>query len=147
MEVRRLSLIPYDPFRQMENWRRELSQFFNMPWTMEFRGPRIDVYETEDEIIAQCELPGIERKEDITINIRENLLEVRGTIRRAKEIKEENLHRQERFLGNFQRAISLPGPVRPEGARATYKNGLLEIVMPKAEPQTKRHQVDIDFQP
>ena len=59
--------------------------------------------------------------------------------------KEENLHRQERFLGNFQRAIS-SGPALPEGAGPPIKR-VLEIVMPKAEPQTKRHQVDIDFQP
>jgi HSP20 family protein len=147
-----MALIPYEPFRQLENVRREFDRFFtnDIPALKTglsqyfFGNPNIDLYETETEIIASCDLPGLEKNEDVNIDIDNNLLSISGTINRTAEIKEEHLHRRERFYGRFHRTISLPTPVDAEGAKATYKNGVLEIRMPKLESDTKK-RIDIDF--
>jgi HSP20 family protein len=140
-----MSLTPYEPFRHLENVRREMDRFWGIPWYGDIQGPRIDIYETEKEIVAHCEIPGVERKEDINIDIRDNLLEVRGAVKRAKEVREENYHRRERFQGSFHRAVTLPGPVIADASRASYRNGILQIVMPKAEPDTRRRNIEIEF--
>ncbi len=139
-----MPLIPYEPFREMDNFRREMDRFFG-PWGREFSGPRIDVFETEKEVIAQCEIPGLESKDDITIDIRENLLDLRGTIKRSREIKDEQMHRRERFSGTFHRTVSLPTPVVADGAKAVYRNGILEVTMPKAEPHRQQRRIEVDF--
>lgn len=140
-----MSLIPYEPFRHLENVRREMDRFFGIPGYGDSQGPRIDIYETQKEVVANCEIPGVERKEDINIDIRDNILEIRGTVKRAREVQEENYHRRERFQGNFHRSVSLPAPVVAEASKAGYRNGVLEIVMPKAEPDTRRRHIDIEF--
>ena len=146
-----MSLIPYEPFRQMDHLRRELERFFSTDYPTintglrsNFSNPRIDVYETEKEVIALCELPGLENKEDVNIEVDNNLLMISGTVNKMNEIKEENFHRQERFYGRFQRTIGLPAPVSPEGVKATYKNGVLEIRMPKVQSATRK-RINIDF--
>lgn len=138
-----MPLIPYEPFRPLEDTGRFLERFFSTPWFSD--GPRIDIFETDEEIVAHCEIPGLERKEDISIDIRDNILDIRGSIKRGREIKEENMHRRERFTGSFHRAVTLPGPVVAEGAKASYRNGVLEVTMPKAEPGARRRQIEIDF--
>jgi HSP20 family protein len=140
-----MALIPYEPFRYMDNIRREMDRFFGFPWGADFHGPRVDVYETDQEVIAQCEIPGLESKDDINIEIRENMLELRGTIKRSRETKEEHFHRQERFTGAFHRSITLPAPVVTDDTRAEYRNGILEITMPKAEPQRQRRRIEVNF--
>jgi HSP20 family protein len=72
------------------------------------------------------------------------MLSISGFINRVNEVKEEKMQRQERFVGRFQRSISLPSNVSSEGIKATYKNGVLEIRMPKIKPDTKK-KIDVDF--
>jgi HSP20 family protein len=146
-----MSLIPYEPFRHFENMRRELERIFQTDYPafrtnfgLGFGNPSIDIYETENEVVARCDIPGLEKKEDVNIDIDHNYLTISGTINRKNEVKEENMYRQERFVGKFQRSISLPARVTSEGVRATYKNGVLEIRMPKVKTETKK-RIDIDF--
>ncbi|GAB7386477.1 Hsp20/alpha crystallin family protein [Bacillaceae bacterium] len=147
-----MALIPYEPFRQLEQMRREFDRFFPVgfpaDWAARFDAsfaiPRIDVYETEKEVVATCDLPGLERKEDVNIDIENNVLTISGTVKRVNEIKEEQMHRHERFVGRFQRSVSLPARVNAEGVRATYKNGVLEIRMPKMASEERR-RIDVEF--
>lgn len=144
-----MALVPYDPFRSLSNMKKEFERFFSdFPYALEndfgFGGIRVDVYETENEVVATCDLPGLEKKDDVEIEISNNKLQISGTIERSTEIKEENLYRSERHYGRFQRTISLPCAVSEEGAKATYRNGVLEIRMPKLEKDTKK-KIDIDF--
>jgi HSP20 family protein len=146
-----MSLIPYEPFRNIENFRREIDRFFSPDFPgfrtnfmHNFGNPNIDVYETENEVIAKCDIPGLEKKEDVNIDIDSNILSISGAINRVSEIKEEHLHRQERFTGRFQRSITLPSHVSSEAVKATYKNGVLEVRMPKVQPDSKR-KIDIEF--
>lgn len=142
-----MPLIPYDPFRHIEQWRRDLDKFINtgFGFQSEFGGlPRVDVHETDQEVIAACEIPGLEKKEDVHLHVEENSLTIQGTIMRSGEIKEEQMHRQERFVGRFQRVIPLPARVKAEGTKATYRNGILEVRMPKAGADEKR-RIDVEF--
>lgn len=145
-----MALIPYEPFRHLENMRRELDRFFAGDFPVSkglgqnFGNLSIDVYETENEVVASCDIPGLEKKEDVNIDIDNNILSIHGTINRVDEVKEEHMHRRERFTGRFERAISLPTRVSSEGVKATYKNGVLEIRMPKLQPDTKK-RIDVDF--
>jgi HSP20 family protein len=145
-----MALIPHNPFHHLQNLRRELDRFFldfpmNFPEIDATMGmPRIDIYETDTEIIARCDLPGLEKKEDVNIEIENNILSLSGTIQRTNEKKEERVHLQERMTGHFRRTITLPSKVSTDGVRATYKNGVLEIRMPKLNNETKK-KIDIDF--
>ena len=139
-----MALIPYEPFRQLDNMRREMDRLFN--W-FPFAGnalPHVDVYETDTEVVATCDLPGLERKEDVQIAVSENMLTIKGNINRMQEVQQDRMHMQERFVGRFQRTLSLPCPVNEEGVRATYRNGVLEIRMPKAKGHSRRH-IDVEF--
>ena len=78
------------------------------------------------------------------INIENNLLHISGTVNRTNEVKDEHIHEQESYAVRFQRTISLPSPVSHEGVVATYRNGVLEIKMPKLEKTKKK--IDVEFQ-
>lgn len=144
-----MSLIPYDPFRQLENVRKNFDQFFSDFPSMFGRDPqlgsfRVDVQESPTEIIAICDLPGLESKDDVHIDISNNMLNISGMINKTEETEEEQFHRQERFMGRFQRSISLPAPVSRDGVKASYRNGVLEVRMPKVEHDDMK-KIDIEF--
>ncbi len=104
--------------------------------------PLVDVYETPEEIVVVAELPGV-RKEDISVEATEDTLEIKADVRREEEVKEEAYHRRERYYKSFYRRLRLPAPVRPEGAKATYKDGILTVRLPKAVVE-KKHKVQIE---
>lgn len=144
-----MSLVPYEPFRQLSSMRKEFDRFFSdfpIAYNNEqsFGGIRVDVHETANEVVATCDIPGLEKKEDVDIDIENNMLTISGSINRTNEVKEENMFRKERYVGRFQRAIALPSQVSYEGVRATYKNGVLEVRMPKLMKDNKR-KIDVDF--
>jgi HSP20 family protein len=146
-----MSLIPYEPFRSLENMRKELDRFFTSDFSafrtgigQNFSTPNVDIHETENEVVATCDIPGLEKKEDVDIDVNNNMLTISGTVNRVNEVKEENMHRRERFVGRFQRSVALPSRVNTEGVKATYKNGVLEIRMPKMQGDNTK-KIDIQF--
>ena len=143
-----MALIPYQPFRRLEQMRKDFDRFFpefQFPWfSQEMDFLRVDVYETENEVVAVCEIPGLESKENINIDVHDQHLTISGVINRTGEQKEENFSRKERFSGRFQRTVPLPSPVSSEGAQATYKQGILEVRMPK-QMHTHGRRIDIQF--
>jgi HSP20 family protein len=138
--------MPFLPGDRLRNWEALKREFMNMvpDFVPEFNSPRIDVYETDTHVVASCEIPGIENKEDITIHIDDDALTVSGTINKMHEVKEEHLYRRERYSGRFERTVTLPSSVTAEESKASYRNGILEIRMPKAKVD-RRKKVDIDF--
>jgi HSP20 family protein len=138
-----MPFIPGDRFRNLDTFKREFMNMFP-DLVPELTSPRIDVYETETHVVASCEIPGIEKKEDIDIHIDDNVLTISGTINKMHEVREENLYRKERFSGRFERVVNLPSSVTAEDTKASYKNGILEIRMPKSM-MDRRKKVDIDF--
>ncbi|MEF3306877.1 Hsp20/alpha crystallin family protein [Paenibacillus sp. GYB003] len=144
-----MALIPFEPFRNLEGWKRDFDRMFNdfpafIRGEQQFGSHRMDIHETDAEVVATCDLPGLEKKEDVHIDVSGNVLTISGTINRSHEAKEENMHQRERYFGRFQRSVALPSPVQEEGIKASYKNGVLEIRMPKLQPPPKK-SIDIEF--
>ncbi len=144
-----MALVPYDPFRSLDNWRQEVERFFtdfptNINGERQISMPRVDIHETKNEVIATCDIPGIEKKDDINIVVENNILHISGTINRSTEINEGQFHRQERMVGHFRRSISLPNNVSNEEVKASYKNGVLQINMSKVKNDNKR-EINVKF--
>ncbi|MEK5389003.1 Hsp20/alpha crystallin family protein [Margalitia sp. FSL K6-0131] len=144
-----MDLTPYDPFRHLSNMRKDFDRLFS-DFPMNFdREPnlgriRVDVHETDSEVVATCDIPGLVKKEDVNIEIENNILMISGSINRTNEVKEENMHRKERYVGRFHRSVSLPSPVSTEGVKASYKSGVLEVRMPKLMKENNR-KIDVEF--
>lgn len=137
-----MSIGPWRPWRDLVDARENM--FRNLMSGFWEAGPRFDVYQTDREVVATAELPGLTSRDDIEITATEDTLTVRGEIRRNEEIGAENYHRSERFYGTFSRTVGLPAKVEPEKATATYKNGILEVRIPRAEQQRQR-RIEIDL--
>lgn len=106
----------------------------------------MDIYETMDEVVVSCEIPGLQKKDDVEIQVSGNHLLIHGVIQRASTGSQDNrYHRTERYYGQFQREVILPDKVVEESARASYKNGVLEILIKKAQPHHGK-KIDIEFE-
>uniref|UniRef100_A0A7C4MNJ8 Hsp20/alpha crystallin family protein n=1 Tax=Desulfatirhabdium butyrativorans TaxID=340467 RepID=A0A7C4MNJ8_9BACT len=106
--------------------------------------PVVDIFDKDDAIVIHAELPGV-KKEDVAIEVKDNVLTLRGERTESKEIKEDKYYRKERTFGSFHRAFTLPAAVNPDSIRATFKDGVLEIEIPKPEEQ-KPKQVKISIE-
>ena len=101
-------------------------------WGLRTWTPPIDIYETDDALVLKAELPGVSR-DDVSIEIHQNTLILRGQRKHETEVKEEHYHRVERAYGTFQRSFMLPTQVDQEKVQATYHDGVLELRLPKSE--------------
>lgn len=141
----RKGLMLWNPFAEIERIRREFDRLFEelMPREEGERlfAPAVDVYETDQELVVKAELPGV-KKENVEVSIRDNALHIRGEKKEEKEEKTETYHRVERVYGKFERVIPLPVDVKVEAAKAEFKDGLLEIRIPKAE-ESKERKIEI----
>ncbi len=99
--------------------------------------PRVDVYETDENLVLQAELPGVDPR-DLEVRVEENTPYLKGQRKLEKDAKEENYHRMERAYGSFARSFPLPSSIDPDKVQAEYKDGVLTLTMPKREeaPQT-----------
>jgi HSP20 family protein len=106
--------------------------------------PAVDVRETKKNVVVAVDLPAVNPKE-VSISIFDDKLTIRGERRKEEEIKEETLYRSERTYGSFTRTIQLPSEVIGSKAKATYKDGVLEIIIPKSEKAMPREiKVEIE---
>jgi HSP20 family protein len=94
--------------------------------------PVVDVYENDDLIVVQAELPGVD-KEHISVDVQGRVLTLKGERSSDQEIKKEHFYRRERSQGRFERLFTLPEDVNPDAIKAEYKDGLLKIRVPKSE--------------
>jgi HSP20 family protein len=94
--------------------------------------PNVDIKETKDEFIVTAELPGM-KKDDIHISYKDGILTLEGERKKETEEKDVNYHRVERVYGKFSRTFQLPALVNQDKINATYKDGILEIHLPKVE--------------
>lgn len=134
-----MELSKLDPLREMVSIRDEIDRLFDSFFgrAPRFRrteegewSPVIDVEETSDEFIVTAELPGM-KKENIKISISKGRLSISGD--KKKELKDMIYHRLERSFGKFKRIIPLPSQVNPDSVRASYRDGLLTVTLPKVE--------------
>ncbi len=104
--------------------------------------PAVDIYENEDSLHIDVEIPGM-KKEEIRVSLENNVLSLRGEKKQQKEVKEVNYYRWERRHDSFSRAFELPMPVQSDKINASYKNGVLSVVLPKTE-QVKPKDIPIE---
>lgn len=154
------SLIPWrrgemqrEPGQALTDFRREFDDLFNsffgdQWWSPErYFGrrfvPAFDVSETEGELIVKAELPGVDPKE-VDVSLTGNMLTIKGEKKEEREEKGENVHRMERSYGGFSRSFTLPCEVQGDKVEATYKDGVLNLRLPKAESsKTKSIKVKV----
>lgn len=142
-----MSLRRWDP-PELATLREQMNRLWDTlrTGTREAAAPRIDVHQTEDEVIAVAELPGVPSKDDVEVHVTKDSVSVRGEIKRVHDVREEDFIHSERFYGGFSRTVPLPVEVKPNEARARFENGILEIRIPKTEAgrRPKAHRVDIN---
>jgi HSP20 family protein len=105
--------------------------------------PPVDIFETEVGIILRAELPGI-RKDNIAIEVKDNILSINGERLAEPEIHQDRYYRKERCFGTFHRSFTLRHSLNPESINARYKDGILEIIIPKPEEEIPK-QIKIDI--
>ncbi|MGM9949222.1 MAG: Hsp20/alpha crystallin family protein [Lysinibacillus sp.] len=130
-----MPLYPDDPFKQFEKLRDSLDRFFselplNLNW-MEEPFNDIVLQETANEIIATCHIPNLEKKADVTIKVEGDLLSISGHLKQENKVDGEGTYQRAYYSQSFLRTVPLPSPVYGKNAKIDYKNGVLEVRMPK----------------
>ncbi|HSE89502.1 MAG TPA: Hsp20/alpha crystallin family protein [Candidatus Binatia bacterium] len=152
------AVAPWRPFMDLARWDRDMERmmgdfFGRRPWWperwfrtegVELTAPLVDLYEEKDDIVVKAELPGID-KNNIEVNLADHTLTIKGEKKKEEEIKEENYYRSERSYGSFVRTLELPKDVHTDKVKATFKNGILEVRLPKTEEaKAKEVKVKVD---
>lgn len=141
---------PWDTFREMERMFRDFWGPFGLArpgrmWLRPMRGevtPDVDLRETDNEFVLSATLPGME-KDDIGIDVTNDSITISGERKTEQEKPGERYHVREQSYGSFNICYTLPSDVKPEDVKASYKNGVLEVTMPKAEAkETKKVKVE-----
>ncbi len=132
-----MSLVRWDPWRELTSFREAINRLFDETVARRFPGfgewkPSVDVVDKGAEFVVRADLPGYS-PENVEINVQENAVSIRGEVKEEREAKKGEYHVRERSYGTFARALPLPVPIKPDLARATFKNGVLEITLPKEE--------------
>lgn len=116
-----------DPFEDMDRMMSELSPALGHGFT-----PAIDVYQTQDDVIVETPLAGIDPK-NVKISIENDVLTIEGAMEKKSEVDDKNYYRKEIRTGSFHRAVSLPSSVNGDKARAEFEKGVLKVTIPKQE--------------
>lgn len=140
-------LMPWDPWRELREMREAMEKVFGRfprlfreeplgPWW-----PAVDVFERDDNVVVKVDLPGVDKK-NVKIFVTDEDVTIQGEMKREEEVREKNYYRSERAYGKFSRTIPLPVAVDRDKAKASFKDGVLEIVIPKAK-EIKGRQIEI----
>ena len=146
-----MSLIKWDPWREMEDMFDRYTKAVGWPRTGGQEvirtgdwSPRVDISETDKEFIIKAEIPEV-KKEDVKVTVDKGVLTIQGERNQEKEEKGKKLHRVERFYGSFSRSFTLPENVDDATIKATFKDGMLNLQIPKtAGAKTKAIQIKVD---
>jgi HSP20 family protein len=143
------------PYEAMERWfegffPRGWMRPFHMGWPswgelgvpFEGRLPKVDVIDRDDEVVVRAEVPGVE-KDDLELSVSENSVTIKGETKHEEKEEKGDYCRSEISRGAFTRTVMLPGVVATDKARAKFKDGVLELTLPKVE-KTRRRTVKID---
>lgn len=146
-----MDMVRWDPFREFEDMTTRLGRFFNQPRMRRFVdddnaffadwAPAVDVQETDKEYIVKADLPDV-RKEDVKVGIEDGVLTLEGERKQEKEEKNKKFHRVERVYGKFVRRLALPMEVDAQKVAAEFKDGVLNVRLPKAE-SAKPRAIDV----
>jgi HSP20 family protein len=156
-ETESKAVAPRRPFTDLGRWERDMERMFDdfwgrrmrpwwperwsMPTVLEISPPAVDFFEEKDEIVVKAELPGMD-KDEIEVNLTDHTLTIKGEKKKEEEVKEENYYKSERSYGSFMSTLELPTEVHSDKVKATFKNGVLEVRLPKTE-QAKAKEVKV----
>jgi HSP20 family protein len=154
------AITPSRPFMDLSRWERDMDRFLGdffgrrmLPWwperwslppSLDMTPPVVDLYEEKDDIVVKAELPGME-KDDIEVSLTDHTLTIKGEKKKEEEVKEENFYRSERRYGSFVRTLELPAEVYTDKVKASFKNGVLEVRLPKTE-EAKRKEIKVNVE-
>ena len=153
-------MVLWDPFRDLYRMERDIGRMFDEFWTGRTRSgrelaapkkgglpaektegltgvPVADLIDKKDALVIRAEIPGV-TKDNIKVNVTEDRVDISAEAEKKKEEKEDNYYCCERTYGVWQRSFSLPERVKSEQAKARYKDGVLEITLPKTEEEKKK---------
>jgi HSP20 family protein len=125
----------------MRPWERGWSQWHPLA-APEAQVPRVDVIDRDEDVVIRAELPGV-KKEDLDISMTDDRVTIRATTSREEAEEKGDYYRKELSRGLFSRTVSLPGAVQGDKSKATFKDGVMELVLPKVKP-TKRQRIKVD---
>ena len=136
------TLMDRNPFQEIQSeMNRLFDTFRGRPAAPEMGGrfwmPTVDAWETNDDLILSFDVPGVPEKE-ISLSITGDVLTLKGERRAHERVNGDSYFHGERTFGRFERSIRLPVPVEAEGVQATYRDGVLEVRLPKAESSRPR---------
>lgn len=142
----------WEPRRGFRPFSRDFDRFFtDFGWGLQPAeelddaawAPKVDIYETENAYVLNAELPGL-TKDQIDIDINDNTLTLKGEKKFEEKVEKDNYVRIERSYGNFSRSFALSDDVNPEGITANYKEGVLEVTLPKKE-EAKPKEIKVEI--
>jgi HSP20 family protein len=145
-----MALVRWEPFRELAALQNEMGRWMNQVaggtgttngHTSSTWLPAVDVWETDKELVLSFDLPGI-AEDKISVELDDNVLTVTGERERSEERSGDRFYRYERRFGQFARSVTLPSGVQEDQIKADYKDGVLEVRVPKPEePKPKRIQI------
>lgn len=144
-----MAITRWQPYRELTQFQDRMNRLFDELWgnggEMERAqaawAPAVDICEEEDRIVLKADLPGVEQK-DIHLDVEGGRLTIKGERRLERSSDDEGCHRLERAYGAFVRSFRLPDVIDPDGIKAAYKDGVLEVTLPKKE-EVKPRKVEI----
>ncbi len=152
-----MSILRWDPIRELRSMRRAIERLLDevledfgtevdLPERRREREvwrPAVELYETDTEVVARAALPGVDPK-SIDVQVDERSMTLAAERREETEERGRNYHRRELRYGRFERTLPLPTEVKPDQAKATYRDGVLEVRVPKAEAaQARKVKVEV----
>jgi HSP20 family protein len=142
-----MALARWTPMGNPQSFQEEMNRLFDQfvrggtggeqGWAAGAWTPPVDIYETEDALVLTAMLPGVS-KDDVSIEVHNNTLLLRGERKPASAVTDERYYRRECVYGPFQRSFVLPATVDQEHVQATYHDGILELRLPKVEAAKPR---------
>ncbi len=146
-----MAIVKWDPWREMEDLFDRYAKSAGLPragsqepLATQDWSPRVDIAETDGEFVIKAELPEV-KKEDVHVSVDNGVMTVRGERKQEQEEKGKKFHRIERHYGSFSRSFTLPENVDSGKIKASFKDGMLTLQLPKtAESKPKAIAVSID---
>jgi HSP20 family protein len=147
-----MDLVRWNPWKEMVSLRESMNRMFEDSLFRPERhedglalgawSPAVDMFEKDDKVVIKAELPGLDKK-DVSLDLQNGVLTLKGERKHENEVKEGNFYRREMSYGKFVRSFSLPADVDADKIKAEFQNGLLTVEVPKPE-EHKPKQIKVN---
>ena len=149
-----MTIVSWDPFKEVATLQDRINRLFDDAFPRKTDSgddaeeagwrPAVDIFETDTAVVLEVELPGV-NKEDVSVEVKENILTIKGERKVENEDRTDTFYRRERAYGLFRRAFNLHYVVKPEKIKARFNDGVLRIEVPKPEEEKpKQVMVNVD---